>query len=263
MATKSEAEVVLEICQSVEQSNEKQKRLKSSTFWRLFGVKSRQKKVVDRINQLLEEQGLKVSVKSEASLGEEKDDDWIILTLRLRPQPPPPPPIPSARKPSPEWFEMIQTRSFESEREVETYFITPLLENLGYEYSDIVMGYPVRMFRGVQKTTTEADFVVFRGPDRDQKDVLLVIEAKKSNKGISIENISQAKSYAHELLPACYIVTNGQEIKVYQFNGMLAPDDCVMDFDRLELKEKWQELYGYVSKEAVQKRKEWLSNKLA
>jgi hypothetical protein len=41
---KSEAEVALELYQSVEQSNEKQKRLKSSTFWRLFDVKSRQSK---------------------------------------------------------------------------------------------------------------------------------------------------------------------------------------------------------------------------
>jgi hypothetical protein len=58
-------------------------------------------------------------------------------------------------------------------------------------------------------------------------------------------------------------VTNAQQIKVYQFNGMLAPDDCVMDFDRMELKEKWQELYGYASKEATLKRKEWLLSKIA
>ncbi len=259
---KSEADVALEIYQSVEQSNEKQKRLKSSTFWRLFDVKARHQKVVDRIAQLLETQGLKVSVKSGEPLGQEKDDDWVVLTLRL-PQPANvPPPVSLTQWPSPEWFGMIQARSFESEREVEAFFISPLLDELGYEYDDIVIGYPVKMFKGVQKTTTEADFVIFKGSGRDEKDALLVIEAKKSDKGISVEHISQAKSYAQELLPAYYIVTNGQQVKVYQFNGMLAPDDCVMDFDRMELKEKWQELYGYISKEATLKRKEWLSSKL-
>ena len=115
----------------------------------------------------------------------------------------------------------------------------------------------------MKKTTTEADFAIFKGPDRDEKNVLLIIEAKKGDEGITVDHISQAKSYAQELLPACYVITNGQEIKVYQFNGMLAPDDCVMDFDRMELKEKWSKLYVHISKEATLKRKEWLSSKLA
>ena len=57
---------------------------------------------------------------------------------------------------------------------------------------------------------------------------LLVVEAKKNDKGITVDHISQAKSYVHDLLSACYVVSNGQQIKVYQFNGMLAPDDCVI-----------------------------------
>jgi len=260
---KSEAEVALEIYQSVEQSNEKQKRLKSSTFWRLFDVKSRQKTVISRIVQLLEAQGLKISVRSGEPLGEERDDDWVVLTLRLSQPKSTRSQVASVELPPIEWLEMMTSRSFESEREVEAFFISLLLEKLGYRYDDIVIGYPVKLFKGVQKTTTEADFAIFKGPDRDEKNVLLVIEAKKSEKGITVDHISQAKSYAQALLPACYIVTNGQEIKVYQFNGMLAPDDCVMNFDRTDLKEKWPELYGYISKEATLKRKEWLSSKLA
>jgi hypothetical protein len=260
---KSEAEVALEIYQSVEQSNEKQKRLKSSTFWHLFDVRSRQRTVVSRIVQLLEAQGLKVSVKSGEPLGEERDDDWVVLTLRLTPPASAPLPVVSGEPPPIEWLQMMTSRSFESEREVEAFFVCPLLEKLGYGFDDIAIGYPVKMFKGVQKTTTEADFAIFKGSDRDEKNVLLVIEAKKGDKGITVEHISQAKSYVQELLPACYVVTNGQEVKVYQFNGMLAPDERVMDFDRTELKEKWSELYGYISKGATLKRKEWLSSKLA
>ena len=118
MANKSEAEVALEIYQSVEQSKDKQKRLKSSTFWHLFDVKARHKKVVDRIAQLLEEQGLKVSARSGAPLGEEKDDDWIVLTLKLSPPAPVPPIASPIELPASKWFETMQSRNFESEREV-------------------------------------------------------------------------------------------------------------------------------------------------
>lgn len=259
---KSETDVALEIYQSVVQSNEKQKRLKSSTFWRLFAVRARQKKVVDRIVQLLETQGLKVSVKSGTAFGEEYNDDWIVLTLKLLPPEPHVPPTSHVEWPPTGWFETIQTRCFESEREVETYFIIPLVEQLGYEYDDIVIGHPVVMFKGVQKITTEADVVIFKSSGREKGDTLIVIEAKKSDKGVSVDHISQAKSYAQELLPAYYVVTNGEQIKVYQFNGMLAPDECVMDFGRMALKENWQNLYRQMSKEAALKRKEWLSSRL-
>lgn len=259
--SKSEVDIALEIYQSVQQSTLKQKRLKSSTFWGLFGVKARHQHVVDRVATLLETQGLKVFVKSGETLGQEKDDDWVMLTMRL-PQPGTiPPPVSLTQWPAAEWFSMIQGRIFESEREVEAFFVAPLLEQLGYEYDDIVIGYPVEVFKGVHKITIEADCVMFNGPSREKKDALLLIEAKK--KGISADHIGQAKSYAQELIPAYYVLTNGQQVKVYQFNGLLAPDDCVMDFERTVLKDKWQELYGYISKESSLKRKKWLSSKLA
>jgi hypothetical protein len=76
----------------------------------------------------------------------------------------------------------------------------------------------------------------------------LVIEAKNWDKGITVDHIGEARSYAHALLPACYVVTNGQQIIVFQFNGMLYQDGHVMDFDRSMLNDKWEELYKYISK---------------
>jgi hypothetical protein len=255
---KSDADVALEMYESVKQSTNKEKRLKSSTFWSLFHVKKRHPQVVEKITNLLDGQGLNFAVKSGETFGKESDSDWIVLTPKIKPPEPSISPLPLTQLPPPEWFEMMHTRDFESEREVEAFFITPLLEKLGYEYDDIVIGYPVEMFKGVQKTRREADFVIFNGSSRSKEDALLVIEAKKSDKGISVDHIGQAASYAQELLPACYIVSNGQQIIVFKFNGMLAPDERVMDFDRSELKEKWETLYGHISKEATIKRKEWM-----
>jgi hypothetical protein len=263
MSGKSDAEVCLEIYQSVVDSKSKQRRLKSSTFWHLFDVKKRRGTVVDKTKRLLDEQGLRVDVKSDKPLGEEHDDDWVILTLKLPiGEEAPQPPAITIKWPATEWFEVMQAREFESEREVESYFMSPLLEQLGYNYEDIVMGYPVEMYKGVQRTKTEADFVVFKGPGRDTGDVLLVVEAKKSDKGVTIDHIGQARSYAQALLPPCYVVSNGQQIKVYQFNSMLVPDECVMDIDRSEIKSRWEELYSHLSKEAAIKRKVWMAKQI-
>ena len=264
MAKKTEADVALEMYQSVMQSQNKQKRLKSSTFWHLFHVKARQKTIVERIEHIINEQGLKITVKSGAILGKEKKSDWIILTPRLLPEPKiPSQPVYPSEWPTTKWFEMIQTREYESEREVETYFIIPLLEKLGYEYDDIVIGYTFPIFKGVKKTKAEADVVVFNGSSRKTEDVLLVIEAKKSDTGINRDHIGQAKSYSIELLPACYIISNGQQTIVFQFNGTLIPDERVIGFDRSELEQEWGKLYSYISKEATIHRKQWMGKRLS
>lgn len=261
---KTEAEIALEMYQSVMQSNDRQKKLKSSRFWGLFKVKSRRKVLVERIEDLIDKQGLRIAVKSGATFGEEDGTDWIMLSLKLMPeQDKNIRPIPLSELPSEEWFEMIQSRGFESEREVEAYFIAPLLEELGYDYDDIVIGYPVEMIKGVQKTKKEADFVLFNGGDRTKENVLLVVEAKKSDKGISGDHIGQAKSYAKELLPACYMVSNGQRIMVFQFNGMLVPDVQILDLDRTALREKWVDLYNYISKDATVRRKQWMQEQFS
>lgn len=257
---KSYAEVALEMYESVQQSNDKERKLKSSVFWHEFRVKKRTTLVVERIGRILTEQKLTVSVKSGDVFGKEKDDDRIILTLWppngpiFTPVTPICPPI--------EWFDEMKTREFESEREVEYYFIMPLLEKLGYEHDDIVIGYPITMFEGVHKTKKQVDVVLFNGPSRKNEDALLVIEGKEGDKGITVDHIGQAKSYAQELLPACYVVTNGRQVIVFQFNGMLYQDERVMDFDRSMLNEMWEDLYKYISKKAAIDRKLWLKGLL-
>jgi hypothetical protein len=255
VANKSEADVALEVFQSVRESREQQKKLRSSTFWKLFDVKARQGTVVERIVRLLEKHNLRVGVRGGKPLGDEDAEDWIELSMTRPPRPPTSPRIP-VRTPSPEWFVAMQTRIFESEGEVEAYFVVPLLESLGYAYDDVCIGLPVQMYRGVKRTTAEADFVAFDGVTRDKKDVLLLIEAKKPGKGISVDHIGQAESYADVLMPACYIITDSQEIKVFEFNGGMSADECVMDFPRSDLQARWDDLYRRVSKEAASKRKD-------
>lgn len=259
MSTKTPFEIAVEMSRDVERSPTGQKRLKSSTFWNEFQVKSRHRKTVQRIARLLNEQYVNVAVKSGKPLGkEDKDDDWIILTLRDRPSPADDEPDERGITlfwPPPQWFEHFTTREFETEREVEAYFVGPLLDGLGYDYEDICIGYPVRIYRGMKKIKREVDFVAFNGPSRKHKDVLLLAEARSSDEGISSGAIEQAQVHARELAPACYIVTNGRQIVVFRFSPAAGRDERVMILDRSELKQKWRELYGYASKQATIERK--------
>lgn len=248
------AEIALEIYESVEHTEDKERRLKSSTFWHEFRVKKKTSQVVERVERILKEQHLSVSLKSGGVFGKEKPDDWIVLNIW--------PPIQietftDIPIPSPEWFNKMKTREFGSEREVEYYFILPMLEELGYDENEISIGYPIIQFIGVKKIETEADLVAFKGPNGEEKDVLLIVEAKKSKKnlkGITVEQIGQVRDYAQALFPICYAITNGNKIIVFQFNGGEFHDKQVMDFERSMLDEKlWTDLYNYVSKKATLK----------
>ncbi len=105
--------------------------------------------MIERVERILAAQGLKVSVKSGTALGEEsKHSDWIVLAIW------PPGPITDnddVPVPSDDWFQDMQTRIFESEREVEYYFILPMLEKMGYTYDDFAIGYSVDIFKGYKK----------------------------------------------------------------------------------------------------------------
>jgi len=93
-----------------------------------------------------------------------------------------------------------------------------------------------------------------------KEDALLIVEAKKSEKGISSDNISQARSYAQETLAPYYVISNGKQIIVYQFNCMLSPDERIMDFNTSQLYEKWSDLYSFISKQSALKRKIWMKD---
>jgi len=259
-AKPSYAEIALEMFESVEHADDRQRRLKSTTFWHEFRVKRKTQQVVDRVDRILKDQGLSVSVKSGDVFGKEKHDDWIVLNIW--------PPIPEGPKtqimPPLEWFDKMKNKEFGSEREVEYFFILPILEKLGYDESEVAIGYSITQYRGSRRIETEADIVAFNGPKKDKDDVLLVVEAKKAKKGITgitSDAIGEAGDYAQSLFPEFYVITNGQKILVFRFNGGKIPDEKVMDFERHLLVEMWEDLYKYVSKQATLKAKETTINK--
>lgn len=256
--------VALEIYQSILATPKHERKLRSKTFWGRFGIRRRTSYLIDGVKEALKQQGIKAYL-NDGILGQEEKDQWIILIC----DPPVvfPPTSMSANNPIPypsdDWFNIIESRAFESEREVEYYFITPLLESVGFGEEDIYIGYPVNMFEGVRHVKKEADFVVFNGSSRAREDILLVIEAKSSKKKLTSDADGQAKSYARELAAPYYLVTNATETHLYRNRGGLKTDEQLLNFKCSDLRSHWEMLYGHINKDAIIECKEKIGNLLA
>jgi hypothetical protein len=275
----SPADVVEEMYQSVLATPKHQRRLRSKTFWGNLGFRYRSKDRVEQVKDLLKQRGLIVNL-DDAEFGSEGRDEWIVLTFIDSPRPPGvthDEPLPeNVPTPADDWFDLMAERHFESEREVEHYFIEPLLEQLGYSEDDFAIGYPVQMYEGVKRVNKEADFVLFNGKSREKSDALLIVEAKKTatiladgtfdqpssrppkrrrgrppKHSLTEDAVGQARAYALWLTTPYYLITNGEETVVYLFRGALQPDLMLMHVNRRELRHHWPSLYQKLNKEAV------------
>jgi len=260
-------QVTEEIFQSILATPKKQRRLKSSTFWNKFGIGRRNPERVNQVKEALGRHSVVLNIE-DSHFGTESREDWITLSY-LETEPPQ---ILDTEIKSDEttftppetWFKLMENRKFESEREVEYFFIIPLLQQLGYAEEDLAIGLRVQMQEGVKKFNKEADVVTFDGENHSSDNALLIVEAKGSTKLINEDNVGQARSYCQYLFTPYYIVTNGEEVRVYLFRGSVQRDVPLMNFRRADLKQNWSFLYKNLNKSAViqykQKLKQVLEN---
>lgn len=234
-----------------------QRRLLSRTFWQKFGYKARTKERIGAVKQALAPRQIIIVEPVAEVFGMEGPETWVRLAYYPESQPgvvdsqtgttsPP-----RAPRPPDSWFETMQKRRFETEREVETYFVAPLLEALGYVEADIIMGLVVDQYEGTKKHQTEADVVVFNGSSRAKDDGLFVIEAKRPGRSLDADAQGQARSYALWLTVPYYVVTSGVETIVYAFRGGIAQDLPLLAAKQAELAAKWDDLAARLSRHAV------------
>jgi hypothetical protein len=276
------AEIADTVYASIVASPKRQKRLKSSTFWDMFDYSYRTANRVAEIAALLVERNITCTL-ADGEFGREEKDEWLILSVL---EPPHPPGIESATvgaapaivPPPDKWFEQLATREYESEREVEHYFVLPLLDQLGYAEEDIAIGPTVEMFEGVKRVKKEADIIVYNGQGRSPSDTLIVVETKDSHKLLTADHTGQGRSPSdtlivvetkdsHKLLTAdhtgqarsyamwtrapYYVVTNGVDTEVWLFRGAVQQDIRILPFARTEIKSIWPSLHAKLSRDAV------------
>ena len=148
--------------------------------------------------------------------------------------------------------EIVQSK-FNNEREVESKFIIPLLELLGYSADDRHEQLSVTMQMGSKKQRGTADFVLFaKNYDKLSEQALLIVEAKAPKVKDLEEAILQAQSYA--VAKSCYfgLVTNGDIIKAVKFfSDLHNKNNVVFECEVKDLPKHFLSFYNAVSKESM------------
>ena len=126
-----EIESVIEhLAQSLRESGAKTIQKKSKTFWSDLGVKRRSKDIIMRVQVAVLNNDLIIDLK-DGELGTEDDDTWLSIQYQGIPIP------------DDGWFEKMSQKVFDSEAEVNVFFLYPLFEKLGYQETDFYFEYPV------------------------------------------------------------------------------------------------------------------------
>ncbi|WP_104992435.1 type I restriction enzyme HsdR N-terminal domain-containing protein [Deinococcus sp. NW-56] len=242
-------EAIEKIRGALEATPRKSRRILLKTLLREFGFKVRSADRLTRITEGLNRAGILVA----PDLATCDREAWVTLSLVDPSLPVHPveelrPPVPDISQDA--WFEDVQTKTFASEREVEIRFILPLLERLGYHEQDRADGFPVDIVVGVRKTRAEADFVLFDGDRREVGNVLLVVEAKRTGKRLT-DHVAQARSYAMFLHSPYYLLTNGDDLRVFLYRSPIEADVEVYNSHRNALRENFADLYRLIGRAAV------------
>jgi hypothetical protein len=75
-------------------------------------------------------------------------------------------------------------------------------------------------------------------------------DAKTAGKGHDT-GLGQARSYAFRLKPAYHVVTDGDYLTVWNYQGDAVPDVRVCEVRRATLREKFDDLYAVLNPEAA------------
>ena len=233
------------------------RRMLSSTFWTQFRFTRRSPERIADVKQVLAERGIQILRPAAEQFGAEPKDEWIVLGLGT-----PHPGDILAPRPKDVWFSDIMSRQFGSEREVDSFFVIPLMLELEYTIRDIAQGCPVEVSEGSKHRPAVADVVLFDGEVQTEDTALLVVESKAVGKLLTPDGEAQARSYALWLCAPYYMVTNGDDLVVYENLGGPQRPIEVMRLRREELRERWNEFAAKLNRKAVVARKAQIAETL-
>ncbi len=240
---KDPAEVVVNIRDSIEVSPRKSRRVRCHTLRDLFGWQAWTGQRKKLVTKLLDEQG----ILPQPPLADAGLDDWIMLSMPVIADTAPKDPDP---RPTDKWFHHLMSVDLGSEREVELHYVSPLFHQLDYEDIHEAAGFGFVLYEGVSHKRVEADFVYFADADHSMEGTpLVLVEAKSAGHKLD-SAIEQARSYANWLRPAYYVVTNGDLLAVWDYQGAV-PDVRMMELRREDLRERFDELYRLLNRETV------------
>ncbi len=239
------AEIVATLRRSIELGQRKSRRMRAHRFKDLFGFQAWSPARREMVGKLLSDEGIVV----QPPLEQAGRDDWLVFSipaLGVRTA------APAERQPTAAWFADMAGLRLGSEREVEMHFVSPLFEQLGYCKEQEAAGFGFVMWEGVRQHHAEADLLYFATELHDvvKADPLVLVECKAVGKGPDA-GLGQARSYAYWLKPAYYLVTDGDYLTVWNYQGGAVPDVQVYEARRATLNEKFDELQAVLNPQAA------------
>lgn len=167
-----------------------------------------------------------------------------------------------------EWLKGFKAQWLHNEDDVETKFIIPLFQKLGYANEFFQGKYPDNSYNpGKKGRKPESDRVYFSVSEsnlQNRKTSLIVIEAKKPTDANLDEAIKQAEYYETNLKPIFLVVTNGRNLIVIKPHRY-TESELVFDLTVEELSsdiKKANRFYNQLNFESVKRNKEEYQNVL-
>jgi len=142
-----------------------------------------------------------------------------------------------------QWIEDFKAHTFHtlhSEEDVNTKFVLPLLQHLGYLDPYLRNAYPVSEYRqGKRGRNSESDKVYFAFSEDEKQNpdtCLIVVESKKPQMNLD-KAVIQAKFYGAYLEPVFYVMTNGKQLRVIKRHRYRGGEE-LFDIDINELRDQ-------------------------
>ncbi|MGB3509754.1 MAG: type I restriction enzyme HsdR N-terminal domain-containing protein, partial [Microcoleaceae cyanobacterium] len=116
-----------------------------------------------------------------------------------------------------EWINNFNPELLQNEDDVETRFVLPFFQHLGYPENNRRGKYPIKTYQPGKKQgrDPEADHVYFSTNDQEKQNAdtsLIIVEAKKPTEKNLEPHIKQAKFYGDHLKSVFLVVTNGYQV---------------------------------------------------
>ena len=168
-----------------------------------------------------------------------------------------------------EWINNLNPDLLQNEDDVETKFVIPFFQLLGYPENNRRGKYPLDIYQTQrekkQGRKPEADHVYFSTDNQEQQNAntsLIILEAKKPEENLE-RHIKQAKRYGEHLKSVFLVITNCHEVKVFE-RLRHRKDKLVFDITTDELKERKiaSEFYNQLNFEIVKQINEKIANDL-
>jgi hypothetical protein len=239
------AEIVANLRGSIEASHRGSRKLRAHRFKDLFGFQAWSPGRREMVSKLLASEGIVV----QPPLEEAGRDDWLVFSM---------PTLPKVKKqraeprPSDASFAYWEQLRPGSEREVEMHFAAPFFQALGYTEEQEAAGFGITVWDGASHHRSEADMVYFATDvhDVDAGEPLVLIECKMPGKGPNA-GLGQVRSYAFIIKPAYYVITDGENLVVWNYQGGAVPDVRVIEVKSGELRERFDDLAAVLNPTAA------------